>query len=893
MMMDAEEELLQMSVLEKNNPIIYKLLLENLLVNHYAVFKSFLIRELKKKPSIIDVNYVYPDPVKKTLLDIACSQGKTDFVRLLVDNGAETNKINEFHGRAPIHFASEYGYHDVIGILLDDSRTNPNLEVNRETALHFAVQKNYIMCVKVLLDNNSSPNIPNSKGVTPLHAAVTLGYRDIVDTIMNYSRLKPDIDSYRDFRKKTTRVLLINKYPDIILPPEEIQKIDFNVLRFYLDANDEDHFLENLNKIEEKQIDHIDRLIVMCAEKNFCKGIVGLLEKTKAENGDGLPYEALDAAVKRGNYQILQQFLKSGSKVDGDLVLTAARELGVPCCSGVEQGSRLKCLKIILNQPGVNVRCEDDKGNTPLHYAARAEDTEAIQLLLKLGSYIGHKNVLGVPPLANISPSLLSDYFDSCLHSSNDRTDEYEIEFDYKCLMPHSVTFGTEDSAVDDFLTSNYQMNDPCTMEMEPLRYISQQPALKHLLKHPILSSFLSIKWHRIRQILYANFVFYVIFYTLMNCYILFMAYNDGTTTNGTSKLENLETKNSDIIFLTSWNQPSMLLTLTAALLFLLASREFIQLISSPRHYVQSIENWLEVTLIILGIAVLCGAGSQVGSIVILLSAWELVVLIGQHPRMSTSIQMFKTVSINFMKFLFLYAFLIFSFALAFFTLFKNGDDGKFFNPVQSLFKTIVMLTGEFDASDIPFDLHPTLGRFIFVLFVFLIAIVLFNLLNGLAVSDTADILGKAELVGLVSRTELISYVERISIGENANSRGKCCIQLMSNRFKLLGFMTKRILMFPNYLPLGKISVKPYKSNVIRISGKNHQNKGCRNFSMDDKIVDSARAILSENNRVSEGEKIMIELMNINQRINRFEETLESIERSLKNNSLKPTDSIE
>jgi len=45
------------------------------------------------------------------------------------------------------------------------------------------------------------------------------------------------------------------------------------------------------------------------------------------------------------------------------------------------------------------------------------------------------------------------------------------------------------------------------------------------------------------------------------------------------------------------------------------------------------------------------------------------------------------------------------------------------------------MLTGEFEFGNL--DIHETSNYIIFVLFVFLITIVLFNLLNALAVSDT------------------------------------------------------------------------------------------------------------------------------------------------------------
>ena len=160
------------------------------------------------------------------------------------------------------------------------------------------------------------------------------------------------------------------------------------------------------------------------------------------------------------------------------------------------------------------------------------------------------------------------------------------------------------------------------------------------------------------------------------------------------------------------------------------------------------------MALIILAAVFLFSSNAQIGAIVILLSAWELVVLIGQHPKMSIGIEIFKTVSVNFIKFLFLYAFLILSFALAFYTLFKDSDEENkpFPNAPESIFKTIIMLTGEFEASNIPFVMYPVLGHLIFVLFEFLIAIVLFNLLTGLAVSDTQEILSQAELVSLASR---------------------------------------------------------------------------------------------------------------------------------------------
>nr|CAD7423049.1 unnamed protein product [Timema monikensis] len=162
------------------------------------------------------------------------------------------------------------------------------------------------------------------------------------------------------------------------------------------------------------------------------------------------------------------------------------------------------------------------------------------------------------------------------------------------------------------------------------------------------------------------------------------------------------------------------------------------------------------ITAVILFSSLVEGRTRQPLAAISILVSWaELVLLIGRHPLLSTNIEMLKRVSWNFLKFLAWYSILIVAFALSFYTLFRdcngpvcqNSEDNFFMDPGMSVFKTVVMLTGEFDASSIPFVSFPGTSHVVFMLFVFLIAIVLFNLLNGLAVSDTQAIKNDAELL--------------------------------------------------------------------------------------------------------------------------------------------------
>ena len=69
--------------------------------------------------------------------------------------------------------------------------------------------------------------------------------------------------------------------------------------------------------------------------------------------------------------------------------------------------------------------------------------------------------------------------------------------------------------------------------------------------------------------------------------------------------------------------------------------------------------------------------------------------------------------------------------------------------------KTITIFVGELEFSDIP--IYPASGlsciSFGFlVVFVYFIVVILMNLLNGLAVSDTGIIMEKAEIVSYTTR---------------------------------------------------------------------------------------------------------------------------------------------
>jgi hypothetical protein len=109
------------------------------------------------------------------------------------------------------------------------------------------------------------------------------------------------------------------------------------------------------------------------------------------------------------------------------------------------------------------------------------------------------------------------------------------------------------------------------------------------------------------------------------------------------------------------------------------------------------------------------------------------------------------------------------------------------------------MLTGEFEFGNL--EIHETSNYIIFVLFVFVITIVLFNLLNALAVSDTQVIKAEGQLTDLMQRISVLNKYERII--SNGNS-------------SIARWLRGTINVFRYWIPTGKVAVFPDKDNEIK-----------------------------------------------------------------------------
>ncbi|KAL0272828.1 UNVERIFIED_CONTAM: hypothetical protein PYX00_005657 [Menopon gallinae] len=635
----------------------------------------------------------------------------------------------------------------------------------------------------------------------------------------------------------------------------------------------------NPMEILQKYFDGQNTYLQYCCRYGRTKAAIHLVNKGVDVNYT--PHQTMRPvflACMKGRHEILPSLLEKADFSPNDF---GENVLHVTVKSVDATGKHFQCLQILLQnleRTKLDINAQDRKGNTPLHYAVKYGGKDCVTALLKHGAYIGTLNKLKKSPIAHMSASVLEDYLDSCITSTGDMdfANEYYLKINYNFLIPKCKQKRPDVNSVKIPLTEKSDCVDEweSVPECEPLLRMSNNPHLKKLLVHPVFTSFIMLKWQRVRIFYYVNLLYYFLFCLLLLSYILF-GYRGpcpGALVNNTSdgtlikdqqlkRVDSLPTE-ENVITLRSTNltfnetmdeMPEtdvgcqsdgvnivvFMRVLLTILLMVLAAREIFQISMNWKKYFTDLENYMEIVLIIIltytifkdcnrqfpksdPLSYIC---PQLNAVGILIALFELVLLVGKHPLQALNIEMFKIVSKNFIKFLAWYITLIIAFALAFYTLFRDCGSACEENPFNgeglSIFKTIIMLTGEFDASNIPFTVYIGTSHLIFILFVFLIVIVLINLLNGLAVTDTQNIRNESYLYRCISLVKLISYIENMllintntfkMLSFNHGCRDKEKKGLNLNCFE---YLARRIVFFPGLLRDGAIYILPNQRHKI------------------------------------------------------------------------------
>ena len=927
-------------------------------------FDSFC--KLLKQPDV-SADHWYGEPVHATLLYLACKDDAVEYVGALLDAKAQPNNLNQIRNKAPIHIAAEHAKKEVLEVLLKDERTDVNiLDSSGDTPLHIIAKQKlksesedtvskYVVCIKRLMRHKGiKVNVCNKKGYTPVHYAALNSTERVVQTILKCAGDDLDIDTYKaGLKEKSARETILENFPELaeLLPEEgrprnKKETVDSSTLFKYLYDRDFNSFIIGISVVSREELDNTDgssTLLQYCAKEGLESPARALLDQDVDPNATCHAEHRTPAflACYNGQPGILNLLFQKHGHHSVDLINGLdARETALHAIlkcprsdTSVFHTDYRGCLDLLLENLQllqIDINAADYRGNTALHYAVQNDDNYAVLSLLKHGAYIGIRNVFGEPPLANMSPKMLETFLDGCLDTNGElpREDMYEVTFSYKFLVPPprescmqqqqqqqqpsvqvALPLNDCDSPRESLAHQNISTARINT-ETEPLLYISQSRDLRYLLKHPIFTSFLDLKWHRICIFFYINLIFYILFVAVLTLYILLWyskphivdSYKDSVNTSNVSSGE-IEESAMETMAVFKYNASGFWWAVLIVFLALLIVRELFQLVVFSSKYFKNPENYLEFILLVTSAAILFSdwvhghARPHFSAVAILLSWAELVLLIGRHPSLSVNIEMFKRVTWNFLKFLAWYAILIVAFALSFYALFRGcdgatecgeaGDSNKnfFLHPGMSVFKTVVMLTGEFDVASVPFVSFPFTSHIVFILFIFLIAIVLFNLLNGLAVSDTQAIRDDAEIVSYMSRVRLMTYIETLFQSPSLLFVGTlrricCCWPTVS-----LKPIASRIYLFPYKVPENVIGVLPNRGS--RIMFCSHQKKrqeteekttqccprGCGACTLDPQILKKAMEIINNRHKVSDVDEVKTKLKEFELRFDRMEKS--------------------
>lgn len=251
-----------------------------------------------------------------------------------------------------------------------------------------------------------------------------------------------------------------------------------------------------------------------------------------------------------------------------------------------------------------------------------------------------------------------------------------------ECISTKPRRYGDEQQQI--IIDYNFlvdpKKNEEFGVEIGPLKDITCHQELRPLIAHPVLASFLFLKWSKLSVLFHLNLLSFSVFMVSLIYFIIL-----SQTLSPEEKAES--------------GKFALFKGLSFISVIVLSLRELFQFVLSPRNYLKNFINYFEILLIILGfINIFCNDSDSnkveiriLRAVTILFAAYEFLQLIGTLPyfHISQHMVILKKVALTFFKSLLLYSILIVAFALSFFTLFggkkqeKNENDSKGSNDAE------------------------------------------------------------------------------------------------------------------------------------------------------------------------------------------------------------------
>ncbi|XP_015122947.1 kinase D-interacting substrate of 220 kDa B isoform X2 [Diachasma alloeum] len=316
-----------------------------------------------------------------TALIYASSKGKIQFVRELINHGADVNAEDADNWTALLCAAKE-GHTDVCLELLDHGADLEHRDMGGWTALMWATYKGRLVTVKFLLSRGADVHAHGNYHISSLLWASGRGYIDIVRELIAYGAKVNVGDKYG-----TTALVWASRkgnleIVDVLLKAganvDTAGMYSWTALIVATLGNHVDTVMLLLeHKPNVNALDKDGNTALAIASREGYHEIVSALLNAGAyiniqdRNGD----TNLIHAVKGGHRSVVEALLKKYVDVD-----VAGKDKKTATYIAVEKGN-LAILKMLLNaNPDLEIATKD--GDTPLLRAVRSRNAEIVQLLL-------------------------------------------------------------------------------------------------------------------------------------------------------------------------------------------------------------------------------------------------------------------------------------------------------------------------------------------------------------------------------------------------------------------------------------------------------------------------------------------------------------------------------
>ena len=461
----------------------------------------------------------------------------------------------------------------------------------------------------------------------------------------------------------------------------------------------------------------------------------------------------LHQAVMLGRLESIRSLLAAGASINAQ-----DREGVTPLhfCSLQGQSS---ILRLFLAHPSIKlddgINLADSKGRTALHKAAYRGSADCIRLLLKSGANLCAKTRSGVSALTLIlelpkGPKIISERLDESVTTNSVDPNEFacRLKFDYSILLSKNKL--QQMGVVEDILDDR------------------RERRTEDLIQHPLVESFLFLKWRKIRHVFFSNVIFYLILVAGVTAYVLSAVPKDLPPVEGVNNSSSPRNSSSMVLGpVLEYNLQQALSVIILVIIF----QEVIQIAALHILYLREAESYIKLGALVTSTIVIFSPPPwypwvhHIAALAVLFCWTELTLLLGRLPTFGVYALMFYSVAEHLVKFIFVFFFFLAGFSFSFHVMFMDKKEA-FQSPWTSVLRTLSMMLG-----DVNYDDYLTEGKtnlygtahVIYFCFLILVSLVLMNLLIGLAVNDISGLQKEGRVKRLRKQAQFIVYLEDIS----------------------------------------------------------------------------------------------------------------------------------